>query len=185
MLSLLLFMATSVLWVTSYWFATAILWRGGFLDGSRTHLVAIAEANGKLIFQMKEGTTGFFGGPAPYSMRCEWQKDSPSAYAINPPPPPARSDLESRRWGAVGIEVINGAIFDSLLWHERITAIALPMPVVFVLSLLMPVIRNRSFRRKRRIASRRARGCCVFCGYDLRASAGRCPECGSVPEVTA
>jgi len=130
-LSLLLCFTTAVLWVSSYWFATGVQWRGGFPDGTRTHFIAIAGANGKLIFQMKEGTIGFFGGPAPYPMRCEWQQGSPSVYAINPPPPPARSDLESRRWNAVGFEVIYGATFDSLIWRERITAVALPMPAVY------------------------------------------------------
>lgn len=33
------------------------------------------------------------------------------------------------------------------------------------------------FRQARRM-SRRERGCCLTCGYDLRESAGFCPECG-------
>lgn len=34
-------------------------------------------------------------------------------------------------------------------------------------------------RRKRRLTQRLRTGCCARCGYDLRASKNRCPECGT------
>jgi hypothetical protein len=65
-----------------------------------------------------------------------------------------RGPLHFDRWKAPG-------------WSLVIVAGTLPL-----LRLLSAVWRR--VRRRRRLAS----GCCSTCGYDLRASAGKCPECG-------
>jgi hypothetical protein len=61
----------------------------------------------------------------------------------------------------------------SILWN-----LAVPHWMLTTLAIAVPLARieawGRDQRRRRREANRR----CAHCGYDLRATPGRCPECG-------
>jgi hypothetical protein len=48
---------------------------------------------------------------------------------------------------------------------------------VFVISIGDYIIRRKEKEKRRR----EELGLCPACGYDLRATPGRCPECGKVP----
>jgi hypothetical protein len=54
-----------------------------------------------------------------------------------------------------------------------------PWFIALVLSILPARWALRWYVRWRR---RRTPGLCIRCGYDLRASPERCPECGTTPE---
>jgi hypothetical protein len=69
-------------------------------------------------------------------------------------------------------------------WHRRldVSLAAAPHRLVVAGTLVLPGLRLASPVLRRRRQRRRSReGLCPACGYDLRASPGRCPECGAVP----
>ena len=56
----------------------------------------------------------------------------------------------------------------------------LPLWQPFVLTLALPAMRVRGWVRERRERLRTSASLCRACGYDLRATPERCPECGKV-----
>ena len=79
---------------------------------------------------------------------------------------------DSTFWGQLGLQ----------LWHESRGAqyawlrLSSPHWLVCLLAAVLPVVR---FRRVIRSARRSSQGLCPACGYDIRATPERCPECGS------
>jgi hypothetical protein len=61
------------------------------------------------------------------------------------------------------------------------TLILLPMAFVVPLFAIMPLAAGARHVRRRHRAGRLRAGRCIACGYDLRATPERCPECGMIP----
>jgi hypothetical protein len=61
------------------------------------------------------------------------------------------------------------------------TVVIVPLLPVVALFAILPLADVLLVRRRRRRVRRVATGLCARCGYDLRATPAKCPECGAVP----
>ena len=68
---------------------------------------------------------------------------------------------------------------------QQDTFVGVPHWLVFLLFAVLPVRRAAAALPGLRARLKRKPGHCRACGYDLRATPGRCPECGAVPEAAA
>lgn len=63
----------------------------------------------------------------------------------------------------------------------RYVDLSVPLWFVALLASILPIVWELRYRRGRRRRRRAIHGLCVACGYDLRATPQRCPECGTLP----
>ena len=99
-------------------------------------------------------------------------------------PPPVGMSNERSLWGLPGV----GLLISVRMWNgERGVGIMAADWFLVLLTALPPLVwgwRATVSRVRRQVGARRSRlGQCVRCAYDLRATRGRCPECGTVAEL--
>ena len=80
-------------------------------------------------------------------------------------------------WHAFGRRVIGPSWWRMPSWYVggKMYRILIPLWLPIVLFAAYPAYRLLPFHRRRK---RKKLGLCLKCGYDLRASKDRCPECG-------
>jgi hypothetical protein len=182
-LSLLLCLATIVLWVRSYWVGSYLRcvanWDPGHMQYQEdwTAMSCTGELNycwsrqslgphPEMTIVPVSNTVRRFETPMTPSLRANWGRsirvrylgfgysDHKSTRPLSLPPNPA-------------IHVFT------------LRAVAVPYWGVTVPLALLPGVRGlRRWRRRKALTGNH----CQVCNYDLRATPGRCPECGAVPQ---
>ncbi len=191
-LSLALFAATVVLWARSYFVADTLeLTRSG-IDrphdhGEITDGYSIGSSKGTLLFSFEEREDRGMGM---------------EPFADNPPPLPPREPPKTmfsydrlKPWNALGVFArppgTRSCAHAGFAFQEEsymgahssgdVNYVALPIYSLSVVTALFafPFVRSTLVRRRRV-----RKNCCLSCGYDLRATPERCPECGVVAELS-
>jgi hypothetical protein len=153
-LSLLLFIATLALWVRSYWRFDRV----NHVD--HKHRLRRLE---NLRGHMEIAAVGSSGWAPGYSYVSSTSQDRAFVFGGF-----AGGDSKSGSFLGFGYASID-------LGPRTLRAIAVPHWFLALLFAILPALHLRSTIRSRRL---RRVGHCPRCGYDLRATPARCPECG-------
>jgi hypothetical protein len=173
LLSLLLCVAVAALWVRSYWrFDRLTRCEGRRSDGDYVQTnVHVALGRGSLYLDRfricSEKPTLFVAGTV-------WNRFTDSESA-------GRSDYENLKWDSrwAGFRLFRNSLTPAesggLDMSMDVTVVGIPLWALAVLTGVAPArwIYTRS-RCRHTIST------CSQCGYDLRATPDRCPECGAV-----
>jgi hypothetical protein len=202
--SLLLCVAMVALWVRSYFVVDTVV-RSAFLPAEKIGSTeALRSHGGKLLFDRTHtfdtdrSGARVAGPPAPTTFayratpsRDWWDPEVTGFFGSRS----AKSDpLAAVRWHGFYFDhrestspmlISNGEQFDIPVEGTatvRTWFVSIPLwPLVLAL-LLSPAVSFRTWHKRRRLARS---GSCTRCGYDLRATPDRCPECGMVPAASA
>jgi hypothetical protein len=192
--SLLLFLITLALWIRGYWV------RDGIWYSTPTARYSVHSYRGRIwLWALSGGRAasdsiwitpaklhgGFVLDSTPdsylyqYLKGPKWGRLDGGPYSLEAP----ASGLGASSWQALGFRYVQNNAWLPIAQVQfgyptaRSTAIYIPHWAISVLFALLPLaVLFRVLRRRHRVRH----GLCAICGYDLRGSPGRCPECGAL-----
>jgi hypothetical protein len=172
--SLAVFAATVVLWIRGNWQCDQVNWF------SQDHTLCLASANSVIVVMFGPNYKGPDAMPA---FEDGWQYRHYPAQNAGQEQVRVQIPLAKyHRLGWLGFaydpnRLQTGSGTPRVVWYS---AHRLYFPH-WSLAAIAGILPSMWFWRWRRERVRRKRGRCLNCGYDLRASPERCPECGASP----
>ena len=161
--SLALCVAVCTLWPLSYAAPGAI----GY--GGRLHSKEVSVMDGHFLFcSVRSADPNYIRAVMPPGVSIT--PGVPVAYRVP-------RGWVTAQFGGAGINVLRfsfpGAAGVDTIWYAHV-----PCWLAALVTAVMPALHLFKLPKRRR-AARCAAGRCTACGYDLRASPARCPECGT------
>jgi hypothetical protein len=181
--SAVLLVGVCALWVRSYWRADRVdlLAKGSAYRQTPLWMTAVILARGGLGVSVLHGTSYYpddaswrLAVDRPTAKPLRHQSRAGGAY------PRWTSHGESSEWRWRGFQWLRRVTTAPDSWAVQRSIVA-PYWVVGLMTAALPALWLRRRLLLRRAARRSRAGLCPSCGYDMRATPGRCPECGTVP----
>ena len=172
-MSLLLAVSLLTMWIRSYWASEVVHW-GLTMQPMVVRLYEIGSANGVVCagrIQVTAGTPRFVSPPTGWSEG--WFRLPKTA---------ASSMGVERSWAGFGLYSRHTLRQAGLI--DDYKGVQLPYWFLTPLAGWLPTVWGVKAKRRWQRERRRGLGLCLHCGYDLRATADRCPECGSIKSAT-
>ena len=164
--SLLLCVAVGVLWVRSYWVADALARQWTY-----TLVGAGTSRGGALLYTLSGPPIPTGKKLVPYGVRHTTHEPSDLDDSF------VQLGFSADPFGSFRYDVGPGVSSRGTRLHEvTVRALGFPLWCPFAVTALLPAIWLNTLVRQRR---RKKLRLCASCGYDLRASPERCPECGT------
>ena len=174
-LSLLLCLASVALLVRSrYWQSDHLFFSRGVQGAPWVGMFGISSASGELALFIHHVPVVV---SVPYVFTQGWNFLSRPSHPMDRPSYTLASLPRARSFSFLGFGYI-----DNVPPPASARIIHIPHWFAALVFAIFPAIRLRSIRRTRRL---KRVGLCERCGYDLRATPDRCPECGAVPAAEA
>ena len=177
-LSLLLLIATITLWIRSYFVRDQIGWFDG-KEFSPTYVYSrrIVSADGGIMFQAEYQEWGKWAGKMFQGHAFVWSHEARGVYPVYEPSGPPDTPKFTRLAGA-GFEIIIPGARPAYPYFEEAKSVTAPYWAIMIMTAILPLFWFRARQRNKLRCAVRF-GFCLTCGYDLRATPDRCPECGT------
>ena len=168
--------------------ASAVLWVRGYLVGDSFRYRQQPDATADNVTRtdyVVASSRGRLGLAMTSTSNVAWQHQTRSLTWGRDRPPMPMSVPNPTPMGRLGFQFVSEGV--PLGGSSFLTVIGIIAPSWFVVatSAVPPGLAYLVWRRRRRARLRLARGQCVRCGYDLRGTPERCPECGAAALTTA
>jgi hypothetical protein len=168
--SLLLCVAACVLWARSFVWYERVMW------ASPDKYRRVQSLNGRLVFELTTGYPLKNASSLTSERVNDDQKDIDWAVGLADGWQ-SNKDVVDWKLGSFAYAASSARYFPAQRIATRVRMLVIPYWAVVAATAILP---STALLRMMRRMTRRRRGLCRNCGYDLRASSERCPECGAI-----